>query len=132
MNVKHFISFFVVLVIVAGFVSVGCKRHDTSSGQHLTDAEISRKAVGVWTVPHVPEKMEVRSDGSYFQGTGTSVIGGSWHIEDGYFVAIITNMPGHTPGVFGQPTRYKITSIEDHQMTFVLEGRRGPINIINP
>ena len=117
---KYTITLFTLSLLLAG------------CGRHLSDTDISRMAVGVWTVPHASDKMEVRSDGSYFTGTGTNVTGGSWHVEDGYVVAIVTNLPGHTPETFGHPTRYKVISIDDHQMTFIPEGQTNSVTITKP
>ena len=117
---KYTITLFTLILLLAG------------CGKHLSDAEISRKAVGVWTFPHMADKTEMRSDGSFFQGTGTNVTGGCWHIEDGYVVTILTNVPGHAPGAFGHPSRYKVISIDDHQMVFLPDGQTNSVTLTKP
>ena len=99
-------------------------------GRHLSDVEISHKAVGSWIVSGSSGGMELRSDGYYCsrQVTGALAYEGSWHIEDGFMVASITN----TGGLALRETlthRYKIISIDDHQMIVRPEGHTNLVTI---
>jgi hypothetical protein len=101
-------------------------------GRHLSDAEISHKAVGSWIVTGSHGGMEMRSDGSYSvkMASGDLAYEGSWHIDSGFLVAIVTNMPGRQPQeAFSQTKRYQIISIDDHQMIVRPEGHTNLVTI---
>ena len=118
---KHTVTLFALSLLL-----VGCKRH-------LSDSEISRKAVGVWTTPHTTVTTDIRSDGSYFTSGASNGTAGSWHVENGYIVVIITNVSGHVV-TWGEsaPSRFKVVSIDNHQMTFVPEGKTDQFTLTKP
>ena len=72
--------------------------------------------------------MDMRSDGSYFTSGAANATAGSWHVEDGHIVVLITNVSGRVYGK-DSPSRCKIVSIDDHQMTFVVEGKKNVVAI---
>src|ERR1035441_2959196 len=80
---KHTIGLFVASLLLAGCAS------------HLSDSNISQKAVGIWTMPHTTAKMDVRDDGSYVTRGESQTATGSWRVEDGCIVAVVTNLSDH-------------------------------------
>jgi hypothetical protein len=104
----------------------------TGCGRHLSDAEISHKAVGSWIVSGSSGGMEMRSDGSYSvkMASGDLAYEGSWHIEAGFLVATITNWPSRQPQEAPSHTkRYRIISIDEHQMVVRPEGYTNLVTI---
>jgi hypothetical protein len=102
----------------------------TGCGKHLSDAEISRKAVGSWIISGSSGGMELRS-GAYYcsrQVTGALAYEGSWHIDDGFMVASVTNVFGLAPREI-LTHRFKIISIDDHQMIVRPEGHTNLVTI---
>ena len=117
---KHTVTLFALSLLL-----VGCKRH-------LSDSEISRKAVGVWTTPHTTVTTDIRSDGSYFTVGAPNGTTGSWHVKDGYIVVLISNVSDHVSGAAFAPSRFKVVSIDNHQMTFVPEGKTTQFTLTKP
>lgn len=114
----------VVTLFALSLLLVGCKRH-------LSDSEISQKAVGVWTTPHTTVTTEIRSDGSYFTSGASNGTAGSWHVEGGDIVVIITNVSGHVTEAFA-PSRFRVVSIDSHQMTFIPKGKTASVTLTKP
>ena len=117
---KHTVTLFALSLVL-----VGCNRH-------LSDSEISHKAVGVWTTPHTTVTTDIRSDGSYFTSGASNGTAGSWHVEDGYFVVLISNVSDHVTGAVFAPSRFKVVSIDNHQMTFISKGTTGQFTLTKP
>jgi hypothetical protein len=117
---KHTIGLFVASLLLAGCAS------------HLSDSNISQKAVGIWTMPHTTAKMDVRDDGSYVTRGESQTATGSWRVEDGCIVAVVTNLSDHASVPVGQPSRYKVVSIDEHQMTFISVGTTNLVTFTKP
>ena len=116
---------YMVILFALSLLLVGCKRH-------LSDSEISRKAVGVWTTPHTTVTTDIRSDGSYFTSGASNGTAGSWQVRDGYFVVLISNVSDHVSGAVFAPSRFKVVSIDNHQMTVVPEGKTEQFTLTKP
>ena len=116
---KHMVTLFALSLLL-----VGCKRH-------LSDSEISRKAVGGWMTPHTTVTTDIRSDGSYFTSGVSNRTAGSWHVEGGSIVLIITNVSDHVTDAFA-PSRFKVVSIDNHQMTIIPEGKTDSFTLTKP
>lgn len=115
-----------VTLFALGLLLAGCKRH-------LSDSEISRKAVGVWTTSDTAITTEMRSDGTYITSGASNGTAGLWNVEDGYIVVTITNVSGHVvaSGVYARP-RFKVVGIDNHQMTFVPQGNTTSVTLTKP
>jgi len=86
------------------------------------DAQISHQVVGVWQAS-TNRVTTFNSDGSFFTRTcdtrGTNDYTGTWKVQDGFMVLVLTNTSGPQPGApVGDTKRFQIVSADAHHITW--------------
>jgi hypothetical protein len=114
---EHFMKKIIQLSAI-GLLLAGC-------GKVPSDAQVRKKALGDWSMPAARSIMTIAPDGSFqskFPGVDLT-LQGAWRVEGGFFVFTVTNAVGsERHSDVGETQRFKIVSMNDHDLVLQVEG----------
>ena len=121
--VRHHAHAFTIMKNTLAFITLSLLL--TACGHR--DAQISHQVVGVWQVG-TNRVTTFNSDGSFVTRTsdtrGTNDYTGTWQVQDGYMMLVLTNTSDPKPGAqVGDTKRFQIVSADAHHIAWKVGGQ---------
>jgi outer membrane biogenesis lipoprotein LolB len=109
---------YTITLLAFSFLLAGCNKLPS-------DPQVRQKASGTWEMPTEHAVITFDADGSCVSKVpGVDlVMQGTWQVDRGFFTLTITNAVGSVPHApLGEVQRYKIVSMNDHDLVLQMEG----------